>query len=87
MELDIVTLSALTIKNSFMDRLTAKIGMKIRVTMVHAVLSLMSGKPINMRMPTLPILANNLDMLDVKEINVVMALRDKTETVTKMVVT
>lgn len=87
MELGIVTPSALTISNSSMDRPTAKIGIMIRAITVHAVLNSMSGKPTNTPMPTLPILASNPDMLDVKETTVAMAPKDKTETVTKMVVT
>ena len=62
MELGIVMPSALTIRNSSMDRPTAKIGKMIRVITGHAVLNSMSGRPTNTPTPTLPILASNPDM-------------------------
>lgn len=84
MELDIVMLNVLMIWNSFGDRLIVKTGKMIRVIMVLVVLNLMFGKLTNMLMLILLILVKLQDIIDVKEVNVEMVLKDKMEYVIKM---
>ena len=82
-EQDIVMLNALMISNSSMERPTQRIGMMIKAIMDLVVQSLMFGRLINTLMLTQPILAKFQATTDVKEVNVVMAVKDKMESVTK----
>jgi hypothetical protein len=85
MELDIVMLNAPMISNLSVERPIAKIGKVIEGIMVAAVLSSMFGRRINMQMLTLPIHAQFQVTIVVRESNVEMELKDKLETVIKMV--
>lgn len=84
---DIAMLNAHMISSSYVDRPTATNGKVIEDTMEAAVLSSMSGKPINMQMHILLTSAQFQAIIAAKESNVVMAHKDKMVTVIKMAVT
>jgi hypothetical protein len=75
------------ISSSSADRPIARNGKVIEDTMEAAVLSSMSGKPINMQMPIQLTSAQFQATIAARERNVVMAHKDKMATVIKMVVT
>jgi hypothetical protein len=58
--------NALTISSLYGEKPILKIGKMIKVTMVHAVPNLISGKPINLQMPILLTLAKLVQTTGVK---------------------
>jgi len=84
MEQDIVMHNVLMILNLFKDKLIVKTGEMIKENMEVAVLNLMFGKQINKQMLSLLILALNQEIINAKELNVVMDQIDKMVYVIRM---